>query len=128
MSALREIVPLVKEEGAELIILVAHLTYTTIIDLAPSLTELGIYIAGGGHCHRKIEPQLVSTNNGNLAVFQAYAYMQSYVRVDIQFDKITKNIISFNMRNHINIETENDSNLQSIIEYWKNKLQETINA
>lgn len=124
LTALKEIVPKVKNDGAELIILAAHVTYATLIELAPSLTELGIHIAGGGHCHRKIDPQLVSTSNGDLAVFQSYAKMQSYVRVDVNFDKISKTIVSFNMNNHLNSITQKDTIVQNVVEYWNHKLQE----
>jgi len=128
LTALEEIVPQVKSEGVELIILAAHVTYATLIDLAPSLTELGIQIAGGGHCHRKIDPQLVSTDNGELAVFQSYAKMQSYVRVDIEFDKIGKKVISFNMNNHINSKTHKDTIVQNVVKYWDYKLHQLDNV
>lgn len=128
LTALNEIVPKVKSDGAELIILAAHVTYTTLIDLAPSLTELGIHIAGGGHCHRKIDPQLVSTGNGDLAVFQSFAKMQSYVRIDINFDKISKKIVSFNMNNHTNSITQKDTIVQNVVKYWDHKLQELSTA
>jgi 2',3'-cyclic-nucleotide 2'-phosphodiesterase/3'-nucleotidase len=49
---LRDIVPQVKSEGAELLLLIGHLCQDEMRELAPLANEFEIPVIGGGHCHQ----------------------------------------------------------------------------
>ena len=53
-DVLYEIVPQIKSEGAELIIIVGHICSFEITSLVPLAKELGIALIGGGHCHETV--------------------------------------------------------------------------
>lgn len=50
-EALDQILPLVKEAGAELLICIGHICYSEMRDLVPKAKELGISVITGGHCN-----------------------------------------------------------------------------
>lgn len=121
-KALEEIVPLVKEDGADLIILIAHVCYSTIINMAQTLTELGIFIAGTGHCHYRTVTEIVNTDFGDLAVFQSSEWFGDYIRATITFDKVSKKVTKYDLYGHYNELTEVDTSVENVIKHWKNKL------
>lgn len=122
LTALEEIVPQVKSDGADLLIVIAHTSYSNLIDLAPNLINMGISVIGGGHCHREMIPQIITTNKGKLAVIQADPYLESYAKVEISFDKIGKKIISMDVSSHINEESDPDSAVKNVVSHWKDKI------
>lgn len=121
LIALEEIVPQIKAEGAELLIVVAHICYNELIDMAPNLINMGISVVGGGHCHREMEPQIISNNNNKLAVIQAEPYMKNYNKAEILFDMIEKEVISINVSAHPNIEQNFDQSVHNVISYWRDQ-------
>ena len=50
-TALREIVPQVEAEGVDLILVPAHACQRELERLATAVSDLGIYLFGGGHCN-----------------------------------------------------------------------------
>ena len=50
-TALREVVPEVKAEGAEIILIPGHLCRPSLNLLANKVADLGIHMIGGGHCN-----------------------------------------------------------------------------
>ncbi|MFC1786094.1 bifunctional metallophosphatase/5'-nucleotidase [Candidatus Neomarinimicrobiota bacterium] len=121
LTALEETVPQAKSDGADLLIVIAHTSYYNLIDLAPELINMGIIVAGGGHCHRKITPQVIKNNNGKLAVIQANPYLGSYAKVEISYDIIEKKVIALNVSGSLNEEITPDSNVESVVTYWKDQ-------
>ena len=121
LTALEEFVPQVKLAGAELLIVIAHICYSEIIDLAPILIDMGISAIGGGHCHKEMIPQIITNSNGELAVIQANSLMQSYAKVEITYDIIGKEVIALDVNSHLNDEEYSDPNVESIVSYWKDQ-------
>jgi 2',3'-cyclic-nucleotide 2'-phosphodiesterase (5'-nucleotidase family) len=121
LVALQEIVPHVKVEGAELLIVVAHICYSELFDMAPNLIDMGISVIGGGHCHREMKPQVISNSNGKVAVIQADPYLEKYAKAEISFDIIGKEIISINVSSHHNKEENPDQYVENAICYWRDQ-------
>lgn len=121
-EALNEVVPIVKSHGADLVVLIAHFSYSELIKLAPKLIDLGINVAGGGHCHREMTPQIIKGENGSLAVIQAFAWLESYATVDLLYDNISKQVFSIEVGNKLNNRSQPDPDIKRIISYWKDEI------
>lgn len=120
-TALREIVPQVKNEGAELIIVIAHICYSEILELVQTAADLGIAAIGGGHCH-----ELFAENQNGVAIVQAGANMMYYAKIDISFDTYTDTVRSMNLSTHENSGAVPDSEVESVVFYWENDVNKTL--
>ncbi|MCK4724787.1 MAG: metallophosphatase, partial [Anaerolineales bacterium] len=60
-TALREFVPAVKEQGAELILVPSHICTWELAALAERVSDLGIAMLGGGHCNEFLADQVAGT-------------------------------------------------------------------
>ena len=114
-TALEYIVPKVIEDGAELLIVTGHICYPEIIALAPTLVELGIFVIGGGHCHNDLVGEFV---NG-VAVIKTNAFMQSYVKVEINYDKVEKEVVNMEASVHLNEGGNPDQSVSDVVSYWR---------
>ncbi len=114
-TALEYIVPKAKEDGAELLIVIAHICYQEINTLVPTLVELGISVIGGGHCHSE---QVDEMMNG-VAVIKTIAYMQSYAKVEITYDKVLKELVNTDPSIHLNGSGNPDQTVADVVSYWR---------
>jgi 2',3'-cyclic-nucleotide 2'-phosphodiesterase (5'-nucleotidase family) len=114
-TALEYIVPTAKEDEAELLIVTGHICYTEMIALAPTLANLGISVIGGGHCHNDLVGEIV---NG-IAVIKTTAFMQSYAKVEITYDKVEKEIINMEPSVHLNESGYSDQTVSDVVSYWR---------
>ena len=114
-SALEEVVPQVKQGGAELLIVIAHICYPEIVDLAPTLINLGISVITGGHCHNDLVGEIV---NG-VAVIKSTAFKQSYAKVEISYNIIEKEVVSMEPSGHINESGNPDAAVANVVSYWR---------
>jgi 2',3'-cyclic-nucleotide 2'-phosphodiesterase (5'-nucleotidase family) len=114
-TALEYIVPKAKEDGAELLIVNGHICYQEMVALAPMLNTLGISVIGGGHCHGDLVGEIV---NG-VAVIKSTAFMQSYAKVEITYDKIEKEVVSMEPSVHLNENGNSDQTVSDVVSYWR---------
>jgi 5'-nucleotidase/UDP-sugar diphosphatase len=121
LTALEEIVPLVKEDGAELIIVVAHICYSEIQELAQSIIDLGISVIGGGHCHNDMITQIITSANGELAAIKTNSLMRSYAKVEISYDIVEKEVIGMDVSGHPNEDGNVDPTVASSVSYWRDQ-------
>ena len=74
-ETLREYVPEVRSEGADLIIVPSHLCTWELAPLARDVKDLGITLFGGGHCHEEyadvIEGSVILSGGSN---YRSYAF------------------------------------------------------
>jgi 2',3'-cyclic-nucleotide 2'-phosphodiesterase (5'-nucleotidase family) len=126
IEALEEFIPIVKSEGAELLILIAHICYLDLIDISSSLIDFGISIACGGHCHHEMNQQIIKNDLGQLAIIQADYFMKGYAKAEISFDIIGNQIIDLSVGKHLNNETTSDLKVENVVTYWKQKLKELM--
>jgi 5'-nucleotidase/UDP-sugar diphosphatase len=77
-KALRETAPLARSQGAELVIVAAHVCPDELRELAPVAAELSIPLLAGAHCH-----SMENYEQGGVRIISAGAYMKAFARVDI---------------------------------------------
>ncbi len=87
-EALRETVPRVRAEGADLVIVVSHVCGSDLLNLTPVAAELGIPLLAGGHCHR-----LAIAERLGVQVIAPGAHMAYAVRADIFYDPATGTVV-----------------------------------
>jgi len=114
-TALEYIIPKVKEDGAELLIVTGHICYSEIVALVPTLADLGISVISGGHCHNDLVGEII---NG-VAVIKSSAYMQSYAKVEITYDKIEKEVVNIEPSVHLNESGNPDQAVSDVVSYWR---------
>ncbi len=88
-GALRRVVPQARAEGAELVIVVAHVCPSNLRALAPVAAELSIPLLAGGHCHT-----LENLEQNGVRIIGAGAHWQAFAQVDIAFDTTTGQVVS----------------------------------
>ncbi|MCK4447389.1 MAG: metallophosphatase, partial [Candidatus Marinimicrobia bacterium] len=115
-EALEEIVPQVKENGAELLIVIGHICSYDMEKLAPTAAKLGITLIGGGHCH-----ELINEKINGVSIIEAGSYMRNYAKVEILFDSIADTVVSIKQELHKNQGGTPDPEIQSIVTYWQNQ-------
>jgi 2',3'-cyclic-nucleotide 2'-phosphodiesterase (5'-nucleotidase family) len=120
-DALREIVPQVIGDGAELLIVVGHICYSEMLELVQTAADLGIDVIGGGHCH-----ELFAENQNGVAFVQAGSNMMYYAKIDISFDINTDTVRSMNISTHENIGGTPDTEVEATVSYWQNEVNQTL--
>jgi 5'-nucleotidase / UDP-sugar diphosphatase len=118
-TALEEIVPQVKQDGAELLFVVAHLCQSEMVDLASTLINLGISVIGGGHCHDDMVSQIISSAQGEVAVIKSTSFMQSYTKLEIIYDTVENEVVSLTPSGHINTGGVPDQAVTNVVSYWR---------
>jgi 2',3'-cyclic-nucleotide 2'-phosphodiesterase (5'-nucleotidase family) len=114
-TALEYIVPQAKEDGAELLIVAGHICYPEMVALVPTLHTLGISVVGGGHCHNDLVGEIV---NG-VAVIKTTAFMQSYAKVEITYNKVEKEVVNMEPSVHLNENGNPDQTVSDVVSYWR---------
>ncbi len=118
-TAVRNCIGDVESDGAEIIILLTHVSPNALENLASDISDLGIELFLGGHSH-------VSRNSliGNTLVVATKPYSEEYAKINISFDNITKTIISKSAALIDNIEggSTPDSSVQQVVDYWVNRI------
>lgn len=120
-TALEEIVPRVRADGAELLVVAGHVCYSEIHALIPVLSEHGISVFGGGHCH-----ELIAVNYDGIAFVEAGSNMTHYGKVDITFDTDTDTVIGMDISTHENIPGARDQDIQAIVLYWTDEVDKVL--
>lgn len=87
-EVLREIVPQVRAEGAELLLVVGHLCEEELVALAQAIGGLGIALIGGGHCNERVAREV----NGIILVEGGY-HFTSYAAVELTYDPATGTLV-----------------------------------
>ncbi len=118
---LSELVPQVKSEGAELIILIGHLCHEEMRELAPLAHELGISIIGGGHCNQLVEEQFAG-----VTLIQSGSHYDNYARVELFFDDFADTVISISSSIQANPDSIRDISIESVVSKWRTRLNKTL--
>ena len=118
---LNEIVPIVKSDGAELIILIGHLCHEEMRDLVPVARSLGVMVIGGGHCHQLFQEQVE-----DVTLIQSGSQYNNYARVEIFFDDLADTVISISSSTHANQDSVRDISTQAVVSAWRNRLDKRL--
>jgi len=118
-TALEEIVPLIKQDGAELLIVVAHLCQSEMFELVSTLINLGISAIGGGHCHDGMVTQIITSAQGEVGIIKSTSFMQSYTKLEIVYDVVENKVVSMEPSGHINTNGSPDQTIAEVVSYWR---------
>jgi len=115
-GTLREFVPQAREDGAQVIFVIAHICADELRELAQQVDDLGIPFMGGGHCHQpvasKVGETVIAASGAN---YVGYAFTQLEVSADGQ----SVQIIDYGTKpNHGGQE---DPEIAEIVTLWEAK-------
>lgn len=116
-KALEEIVPQVRAEGAELLVVIGHICESEMRALVPLAAELGITVLGGGHCH-----ELVQDNSSRVILVQSGSRWDGYTQIELYVDKEASHIVRSRVRYYRNRITRGDPALADLISSWRQRL------
>jgi len=108
--------PMLKDMGAEIILIIGHICEQEMIDLIPVAKKHDIPIIGGGHCH-----QIVTRQIDGIALMQATTYMAAYTRVELEYFPDTKDVNIIGNEFVINENGFSDLSIETIINDWRAK-------
>jgi len=120
-TALNEIVPQAKEDGAELLIILGHICGNEMRALKQTAIQLGISVIGGGHCN-----ELISSLEDGIAFIQGGSHMQNYAKVEIWFDDINNKVNAMIPSVHNNTGGDPDPQIESIVSFWETQMNVSL--
>ncbi|MCA9925744.1 MAG: 5'-nucleotidase C-terminal domain-containing protein [Anaerolineales bacterium] len=113
-TALREIVPEVKEAGAELIVVPAHICQAELNRLAETAVDLGIHMLGGGHCN-----ELFADEVAGVVLLEGGSSMSSYAFAEFAVDSVTGEVTAVDYGTRTNTGGEPDPEIETIVAEWQ---------
>jgi len=112
-SALMDAIPQAKADGAELIIVIGHITRSEMQSLVPLAQQYGVAVIGGGHSHEK-----VATIIDHTAIIESGSNMIAYSKVELIFDSEADTLVQMNVSQHDNTGDSPDAEITAIVEKW----------
>jgi 5'-nucleotidase/UDP-sugar diphosphatase len=112
--ALQEVVPQVRQAGADLILVVGHICTSEIRSLVSLAHELDVRILFGGHCH-EVTSEIVE----GVALVQSGSFMRGYTKVELLFDTVTKKVTDLEVSFQSNEPGKADKALAERIRTWR---------
>jgi 2',3'-cyclic-nucleotide 2'-phosphodiesterase (5'-nucleotidase family) len=122
-DVLPDAVSRVKAEGADVLVVLAHVCAEELRELAPLAASLGVTVMGGGHCH---QPYTEIVNG--VAVIVGGGYLTHYVRVDLAVDVATGAVLSVTSQLRPNPPGAADPEVGAVIDHWRVKADEALNT
>jgi len=122
--ALREVVPQLQAEGAEVIIVLAHdcgrqLAHDCgrqLRELSEQVADLGIPLIAGGHCHN-----LAAERDDHTVILQGGQYYQGYAYVTLEWDADTGEYKTGKYGSAPNLNGSPDPYLAALVQFWELK-------
>ena len=119
---LRDVVPQVRAEGAQIIVVISHLCPDEMVDLVPVAKELGVSVVGGGHCHVRFA-QVID----GVALVEAGCFLESYGRVVLHVND-AGDVVSATAAVHANERGAEDPAVAGIVRRWSDVAGETLSV
>ena len=120
-DTLRRVVPQVKAEGADVIVVLGHVASSELRALAHTARELGISILFAGHTHE----ETLETVEEVLLVQSSY-FMRGYTRVDLYYDLETDRIVNMSPVFYRNKPGSEDHELKTRVQEWRNRSDKAL--
>ena len=127
-DTLRRTVPQARAEGAELVVVIAHVCPSDLHSLIPVASELSIPLMAGGHCHSQLE----NSEEKGVRIIGAGAHWQSFSRIDITLDTGTGKVLK-TQAELVPIEYpvgrnpyEPDEGIQTIVAEWSARVEKEL--
>ena len=120
--ALREVVPQVKAEGAEMILVPGHICRTELESLAEDVADLGIHLLGGGHCN-----ELFASEINDIVLLEGGTALASYAFATFHFDTASDSVVSVEYGVVDNIDGTADPTVDAIVARWQAEADAELN-
>jgi 2',3'-cyclic-nucleotide 2'-phosphodiesterase (5'-nucleotidase family) len=120
-ETLGRIVPEVRADGADVVVLVTHLCSPEMTALLPVAAELDIAMIGGGHCHERF----AQVEQG-IAFVQAGWRMEAYGRVDLTLDTRTGDVSNATVEIVPNPRGAGDPEIEMVVARWEAELGDAL--
>jgi 2',3'-cyclic-nucleotide 2'-phosphodiesterase (5'-nucleotidase family) len=121
-ETLEMIAPEVREEGADVLIVISHLCGREMEALAQVAADLGIAMIGGGHCHERIN----RIADGGVLLVESQAYMQAYTRIDLTVDPGSDEVLESTAQIKENLTGAQDEAVAAIVDSWQVQLDDAL--
>jgi 5'-nucleotidase/UDP-sugar diphosphatase len=112
-DALREFVPEVRAAGAEIIVVPAHICSGELSRLVADVSDLGISMFGGGHCH-----ELFARESGGAAMLEGGSHLESFGYVELTYDDETGSVTLGDYGVMQNQSGHTDPTVAGIVDEW----------
>ncbi|HSQ16593.1 MAG TPA: bifunctional UDP-sugar hydrolase/5'-nucleotidase, partial [Anaerolineales bacterium] len=120
--ALREVVPQMRQAGAQVILVIAHLCPDDLELLARQVDDLGIALMGGGHCHIAYARQA-----GDTALLASAANMNGYAYATLSYDPATQAVTPLDLGTRPNQGGQPDPEVARIVAGWQSLTDAELN-
>jgi len=117
---LRQMVPQVRAEGAQVLVVVSHLCPDEMRALVPLAKTLGISALGGGHCHQRVG-QVVD----NVALLSGGTRWEAYARAEITLDAAGQ-VVGVQAATRSNRGGTPDPAVAAIVQRWRDRTDEAL--
>lgn len=121
-TALREVVPQVREAGAEMIVVPGHICQDELENLAQNVADLGIQLLGGGHCN-----ELLATEVDGIVLLEGGTALAGYAHATFEFDTATDTVVSVDYGVRSNSGGTADPIVESIVMRWQEEADAELN-
>ncbi|RME09163.1 MAG: bifunctional metallophosphatase/5'-nucleotidase [Ardenticatenia bacterium] len=122
-ETLREWVPRLREEGADIVITLGHICLDEIQALAPTAAQLGVDVLTGGHCN-----EFVADERDGVHIIIGGKHWESYARLDLDVDPTTDRIVSANasLHTHTPDALTPDPDVAMIVARWRDAAADVL--
>lgn len=121
-KALREVVPQARQEGADVVVVSAHICTGELIALAEQVKELGISVMGAGHCH-----EVFSTRVGDTAIISGGSNYSAYAYAHLTYEPESRQVTELSFGTRQNTAGAEDQAVAQVIAHWKQQAQGELN-
>ena len=121
-TALREVVPQVRAEGAEMIVVPGHICRAELEALAEDVADLEIQLLGGGHCN-----ELFATEINDIVLLEGGTALASYAYATFQFETESDTVVAVDYGVRGNSGGEADPAIDSIVRRWQEEADVELN-
>lgn len=111
-TALREVVPQMQAEGADLIVVPSHVCVNELVDLINETADLGIHLFGAGHCNERIADEF-----SGVVMLGAGAHLGRYAFVTFTLEDDEVRPVEYGVR--INEAADDDPAVVAVVEKWQ---------
>ena len=121
-AALREIVPIVQAEGAQLIVVPAHVCRFELVILARQIADLGVHMLGGGHCNELFVEQV-----GDILVLEGGSSLASYAMARFEIDPESGSVAIVDSATRLNNDGAADPAVEEVVMRWLVEAEAELN-
>ena len=121
-EALREFVPKMRAEGAQLILMPSHVCSQELVPLATRVKDLNIPFMGAGHCHNATAMKM-----GSSVVLAPGAFYRDFAFEKIKFNPNTQDVLDKKYGVVANEGGEADPQVAAIVDRWKEEADVELN-